>query len=220
MCAGSVLRVTVRVLPMFPLGAVLFPEAAFPIHVFEPRYRELAETCLRGDGQFGVVLIERGHEVGGGDTRFGVGTVARIVEAARTPDGRFLLACVGEARLRITRWLDDDPYPRAEVEVLERHRSGPDGVAETAERRAEVERLLTRVGALRAELGERGPAVAGAPLPEDPERASFVGAARAPIGSFDAQVLLEVDDPVERLDRLVTMLRNLAEFLELRLAAG
>ena len=52
-----------------------------------------------GDGRFGVVLIERGYEVGGGDTRFAVGTVARIVEAARTPDGRYLLATVGTERL-------------------------------------------------------------------------------------------------------------------------
>ena len=80
---------------MFPLGTVLFPNAPLPLHVFEPRYRELTETCLRGDGRFGVVLIERGREVGGGDSRFSVGTVARIVEAARTPDGRYLLATEG-----------------------------------------------------------------------------------------------------------------------------
>ena len=62
---------------MFPLGNVLFPHAQLPLHVFEPRYRALAETCLAGDGEFGVVLIERGSEVGGGDTRFSIGTVAR-----------------------------------------------------------------------------------------------------------------------------------------------
>ena len=64
------------------------------------------------------MLIERGFEVGGGDQRFGVGTVARIVEAARTPDGRYLLATVGTERFRVKKWLDDDPFPRAEVDVL------------------------------------------------------------------------------------------------------
>ena len=64
-------------MPMFPLGTVLFPHAVLPLHVFEERYRALTETCLRGDGRFGVVLIERGSEVGGGDVRFGVGTVAQ-----------------------------------------------------------------------------------------------------------------------------------------------
>ena len=56
-------------MPMFPLGTVLFPHAALPLHLFEERYRALAEACLRGDGRFGVVLIERGFEVGGGDQR-------------------------------------------------------------------------------------------------------------------------------------------------------
>src|SRR5688572_31807327 len=107
-----------RALPMFPLGGVLFPYAVLPLHVFEPRYRALTEACLTGDGQFGVVLIERGSEVGGGDTRFQVGTVARIVEAARLPDGRYVLAAVGTERFRVQRWLPEDPYPRAEIEMI------------------------------------------------------------------------------------------------------
>src|SRR6478672_4324189 len=77
-----------RRLPMFPLGTVLLPFAHLPLHIFEPRYRALVKDCLAGDGEFGVVLIERGHEVGGGDVRFGVGTVARIVQTAELPDGR------------------------------------------------------------------------------------------------------------------------------------
>ena len=56
-------------LPMFPLGCVLFPHAHLPLHVFEPRYRTLTRDCLRTDREFGVVLIERGSEVGGGDSR-------------------------------------------------------------------------------------------------------------------------------------------------------
>ena len=54
---------------MFPLSAVLFPYATMPLHVFEPRYRALMHDCLAGDRRFGVVLIERGSEVGGGDQR-------------------------------------------------------------------------------------------------------------------------------------------------------
>src|SRR5947207_11106647 len=138
-------------MPMFPLGTVLFPYAVLPLHVVEPRYRALTETCLRGDGRFGVVLIERGSEVGGGDTRFGVGTVARIVEAARTPDGRYLLATVGTERFRIKKWLDDDPFPRAEIDVI----GEPKRVAgDAAAGRADVQRLFGRVLAMSAELGE------------------------------------------------------------------
>src|SRR6187551_2747227 len=136
--------------PMFPLGTVLFPHAALPLHLFEERYRALAETCLRGDGRFGVVLIERGFEVGGGDQRFGIGTVAHIVDAARTPDGRYLLATVGTERFRVRKWLDDDPFPRAEVDVIgEPRKMSPDAGA----RRDDVERLLGRVLAMSAELG-------------------------------------------------------------------
>src|SRR5881275_3088596 len=106
------------------------------------RHRALAETCLRGDGRFGVVLIERGSEVGGGDTRFAVGTVARIVEAARTPDGRYLLATVGTDRFRVRRWLPDDPFPRADVEIVHEEKGG---VAVHGGRRDAVARLLVRV---------------------------------------------------------------------------
>jgi Lon protease-like protein len=205
-------------MPMFPLGTVLFPHAVLPLHLFEERYRTLAETCLRGDGRFGVVLIERGFEVGGGDTRFGVGTVARIVEAARTPDGRFLLATVGTERLRVRRWLDDDPFPRADVELLDDVR-----VRDTERAgglRASVQRLLTRVLAMSAELGDRAAPVGAASLDDDPGRASFEAAAMAPIGPLDAQRLLELDDPVVRLEGLETLLTDAAELLQLRLSSG
>ena len=204
-------------MPMFPLGTVLFPHAVLPLHIFEDRYRALVETCLRGDGRFGVVLIERGREVGGGDTRFGVGTVARIVEAARTPDGRYLLATVGTERMRVRRWLPDDPYPRADVDLLNEPRKVPAGLHA---RRDDVQRLLGRVLAMSAELGEASPPVDAAQLDADPVRASYEAAAVAPIGPLDAQRLLELDDPVLRFDQLDALLRDTAELLELRLTGG
>ena len=98
-----------RRLPMFPLGTVLYPYAMLPLHVFETRYRIMVRECLRTDQEFGVVLIERGSEVGGGDVRFDTGTIARIVQAAELPDGRYALASVGTKRIRVERWLPDDP---------------------------------------------------------------------------------------------------------------
>jgi uncharacterized protein len=204
-------------MPMFPLGTVLFPHATLPLHLFEDRYRALAETCLRGDGRFGVVLIERGFEVGGGDQRFGVGTVARIVEAARTPDGRYLLATVGTERFRVRKWLDDDPFPRAEIDVLSEPKRAP---SDALARRDEVQRLLGRVLAMSAELGDRAAPVGAAALDDEPVKASFEAAARAPIGPLDAQRLLELDDAGERLQRLETLLTDAAEVLELRLTGG
>ena len=67
---------------MFPLGTVLFPTGVLPLRVFEPRYRHMLDDLLPGTREFGVVLIERGSEVGGGEVRSGVGTIARILEAA------------------------------------------------------------------------------------------------------------------------------------------
>jgi Lon protease-like protein len=200
---------------MFPLGSVLFPHAQLPLHVFEPRYRTLTETCLAGDGEFGVVLIERGSEVGGGDTRFSVGTVARIAAAGRLPDGRYLLAAVGTTRLRVRQWLSDDPFPRAEVELLDE--SDPSAGADEA--RTEVERLLVRVLAMSAELGDAPPAIA-VELHDDPAQAAFEAAAAAPIGPLDAQRLLELDDPGTRLAELRGLLAEQAELLELRLSGA
>ena len=104
---------------MFPLGSVLFPGGVLPLHVFEPRYVDMINDVLDGDQQFGVVLIERGSEVGGGDVRFDVGTVARMARIGALDDDRLFVVAVGAGRIRVVRWLPDDPYPRAEVVPLD-----------------------------------------------------------------------------------------------------
>jgi uncharacterized protein len=203
-----------RSLPMFPLGRVLFPHEPLSLHVFEPRYREMTEACLTGDGEFGVVLIERGSEVGGGDARFSVGTVARIAEAGRLPDGRYLLAAVGTRRFQVRHWIEEDPFPRAEVVML----GDGDVPKDHANELAELERSLRRVLALAAELGH--PSVVGVTLADDPVRASFEAAAAAPLGPLDAQRLLELDDPGARVASLRTLLAEQAELLEHRLSGA
>ena len=123
----------VRRLPMFPLGTVLMPSGFLPLHLFEERYRRMIVDLLEGDREFGVVLIRRGSEVGGGDERCDIGTRARVLEAREAPDGRWSVAAVGLERLCVHRWLPDDLYPWAEV------RSMPDApgppVAEVAYQR-------------------------------------------------------------------------------------
>jgi Lon protease-like protein len=202
-------------MPMFPLGTVLFPFGVLPLHVFEDRYRALVEVCLAGDHEFGVVLIERGSEVGGGDTRFDVGTVARIVEAGRFPDGRYALLTHGTARLRVREWLPDDPYPRAEVDLLDERGA----VDADTDRRNAVEQHLRRLLALASELGASVPP-GEVRLDDDPVRAAFEAGALAPIGALDAQRILEIDDPSVRLDELDALLTETAALLELRLADG
>ncbi len=137
---------------MFPLSMVLFPGAALPLHVFEARYRRLMADCIDGGGEFGVVLIARGSEVGGGDQRVDVGTVARIAEVGAFEDGRMLVMARGAGRLRVTSWLPDDPYPSAEVEEFPLEPgfddAGAVGTAEAAVRR--LRSLLSELGDLPA----------------------------------------------------------------------
>jgi ATP-dependent Lon protease len=100
------------VMPMFPLGTALLPGAVLPLHVFEPRYRQMVHDIVSDSvdaPEFGVVMIERGREVGGGDTRTRVGTVARVVDMRALPDGRYALVAVGAERLQVKAWLPDDP---------------------------------------------------------------------------------------------------------------
>lgn len=185
---------------MFPLGSVLFPHAVLPLHVFEPRYRALVDDVLAADHRFGVVLIERGHEVGGGDVRFGVGTVAEIVQAGRFPDGRVALATVGVERIEVVEWLPDDPYPRASV--VPRPEVEPTLAADAADALlAGVRERLVRVHELRAALGM--PAFTGeVVVSSDLVRASYEAACLAPLGPLDAQALLEHDAATDRLAAL------------------
>jgi Lon protease-like protein len=202
-------------IPMFPLGSVLFPYTMLSLHVFEPRYRALVRDTLRHGQEFGVVLIERGAEVGGGDTRFGVGTVARIVEAAEFPDGRWALACVGTRRVRVSVWLPDDPYPMALVESLPETTSGADGPDLLARAEHEVRRALALAGEL-----EEAPAPATVELDADPLVAAFQLAAVAPLGPVDRQRLLEEDDPGSRLRLLADLAQDASALLAFRLSSG
>lgn len=205
---------TARPIAMFPLSTVLFPHMRMPLHVFEPRYRRLVADCLAGDGLFGVVLIARGSEVGGGDQRVGVGTVARIEAAEPLADGRWYLVVVGLGLVRVTRWLEDDPYPRADVEDV--------AVAESEDSAALVgaEGELRRVQALLSELGD-APAMSGAPsLGATPDEAVWGLCAEAPVTVFDRQRLLEAPGPEARLTLLVELLRVVGDDLRRILAGG
>ena len=198
---------------MFPLGTVLFPSQVAALHVFEQRYRTMVDDCLSEGREFGVVLIERGSEVGGGDVRTEVGTVARISEARELPDGRWLLAVVGTRRLRVVEWLDDDPYPRAEIEEW------PDGDDGDPAQLAAARALLRRALALKAELGEPAVPIA-TEVSDEAGLGSFQVAALAPIGPADQQELLRAEGAGARLALLVELLEDEVATLEGRLSLG
>jgi Lon protease-like protein len=216
-----------RRLPMFPLGTVLFPHAVIPLHVFEPRYRALMQDCLDGDRRFGVVLIERGSEVGGGDQRASVGTQGVITRAAELPDGRWVLEVTGEEPVSIDEWLPDDPYPVAWVSA---HLGGEQGAAAgvRGDSVEEVEvlclELAQRIRRTRAVLAEHGGAPALSPDVAldgrgSSEVASWQLCAAAPISTYDAQKLLVEANVAARLTQLVRLIEELELDVERMLAA-
>jgi Lon protease-like protein len=208
-----------RRLPMFPLGTVLLPTAMLPLHVFEPRYRALMSELTdpdHGPAEFGVVLISRGAEVGGGDQRVEAGTSARLVEASLLPDGRWIVVAVGTGRFRVLRWLDDDPYPLAEVCDLDEDTRWSDGDDQLL---ATAERAVRRSLALAAEMGEPA-APLTFELAEDPVVATWQLASVVPVGPLDRQQLLETSSPAERLRRVTHLADDVTEVLALRLGGG
>jgi hypothetical protein len=200
--------------PMFPLGVVHFPFVGLPLQVFEPRYRQLTIDCLDGDREFGVVLIERGSEVGGGDVRFDVGTMTTIVDAGFNEMGLIRLDTVGSRRIRVVRWLDDDPYPRAEIEDLPPPAMGDAELTVFAAAETVVRRAL----ALRAELNE-ATVPYNITLDPQPERAIFQLAAIAPVGPVDKQRLLGLA-PLELLTHLAELMDDELDVLASRLAGN
>ena len=181
-------------LPMFPLGTVIFPFTLVPLRVFEPRYQALVDRCLAGDRSFGSVLIERGSEVGGGDQRFAVGTRLRLTEVSDLGDGHRLIHVAGIGRLRVVRWIPDDPYPLAVVEELpdDRHSLDVDNLGRASS-------ALRTFLALASELGVD---VAGikTDFSDDRVAASYQLSALTPVTPLDAYRLLSAPGPAARLD--------------------
>ncbi|MGH9091181.1 MAG: LON peptidase substrate-binding domain-containing protein [Acidimicrobiales bacterium] len=206
---------------MFPLSTVLFPYAPLALHVFEPRYQALVADCLAGDGTFGVVLITRGSEVGGGDERAGVGTVARIRDASPLPGGRWALSTTGVDRIGVVEWLPDSPYPLARVEdrpVRDGEPSG--GGAALGEALAAAVAAVRRARALLSETGRAPALAAGTALSPDPGVAAWEVCALAALTPMDAQRLLVMDGHAARLAEVTAQATALAHDLARMLAGG
>lgn len=192
-----------RYLPVFPLGNPVLPTQLLPLHIFEDRYRVLMET-LTGVGasaEMGVVLIERGSEVGGGDVRVGVGTVAHLIESEQLPDGRWVAIFAGSHPFQVARWLDDDPYPQAVID----ERVEEDWDPAEAPLMAAAEDAVRAAIRMSVQLGEPS----GHPefqLSAEPAVAAWELCARAPLGPLDRQTLLEAASRAHRL----TLLEQLA----------
>ncbi|MCP5031160.1 MAG: hypothetical protein GY939_05095 [Actinomycetia bacterium] len=200
------------VTPQFPLGTVLFPSMVLPLHVFEPRYRAMVADVMAADGVFGVVLIERGHEVGGSDQRSGFGTLAKVVKADELADGRWALVTVGVDRFKVTTWLPDDPYPQADIEPWPDEAPTDDlGPLYT-----QVQVKFRRCMALASEAG-----LDVGPFPDaidNVQLGCMQMATLTPVGAHDKQALLGAPGPSSRLPLLDQMIDASIDLIETRLA--
>ena len=202
-------------LGMFPLSTVLFPQAGLPLHVFEDRYRELMAHCMNGDGEFGVVLISRGSEVGGSDQRVGVGTVARIANVAELGDGRLLVVATGVRRVRVDRWLPDDPYPVALVADIPDDVSADDGTT-----LAGAEFAVRRLRSLLSELGDVPALPHNLRITGDEEDVGWQLCDMAPLTALDLQRLLATEGLMTRMQLLTELCDAMAEDVTRMLADG
>lgn len=205
------------IMPMFPLGTVLLPGVVLPLHVFEPRYQQLVRDCLETtEHEFGVVLIDRGSEVGGGDSRSDVGVVAKMLQVAGMDGGRFALVTVGTRRIRVTRWLEDDPYPRAEVEDWPDEPASDDVAALLAQQVAATAARARRCAGLAVEMGDQSN-VPECELTGDPSYDTFLLTAISPFGPADQYAALCAPDPGARLELIDRLLGDVEAGLQFRL---
>lgn len=179
---------------MFPLATVVFPTTELPLHVFERRYQCLTHDVLTTTKEFGICLISRGSEVGGGDERVSVGTRVRIELAAPLEGDRWILVAKGVERIRVAEWLPDDPYPRAVVEPMPVE--GPTVAHEAVNDALCAVKFLRR---LQSEFADTSTPCVDLRLEEAPDTAPWVLCAMSPLSLSDLQVLLEVPDHGTRL---------------------
>jgi Lon protease-like protein len=195
-----------RELPLFPLNVVLFPGMLLPLHIFEERYKLMMGTCMVSDQLFGVSLIREGQEVGAPAVPFELGTVARITRLQRLPDGRMNLLALGERRFRLLEEPRPTPYLVAQVETIPPVSAAlPDDLARSA--REELNQYFELMGRAEATLDEPGEFPA--------ESLSYQVASVLKIDATARQELLEMNDPIARLQAGLKVLRQERAFLEM-----
>jgi ATP-dependent Lon protease len=190
--------------PVFPLpGVVLFPGALLPLHIFEPRYREMTRHCLESFGAMAVACVPEGspEDPGGHPSIARVAGVGRIVEHERLPDGRYLLTLRGEVRASLEELAFVPPFRRARATVLEDDGPAPDAGDLRAMRALAGEFLalvLAKRPELKLSLPSDEPGVLGADLI----------AQRLVADPEERQALLETRNPRERVRRLLGALAS------------
>jgi hypothetical protein len=188
-----------EILPLFPLGAVLYPGMLLPLHIFEERYRQLVNDLLAGPDprRFGVIAIRKGRETGidGVHSLYEVGCIATLRRVEQYDDGRFDIITVGTQRFKLNSLDESRPYLQGEVELL------ADEVADPAAALPLVRSVQVAFRTYLDALTEWGGAsVRIEELPDEPMLLSFIVAAAMIIDLTERQGLLAEPDTLLRLE--------------------
>ncbi|MGQ0383192.1 MAG: LON peptidase substrate-binding domain-containing protein [Gammaproteobacteria bacterium] len=182
----------VRDLPLFPLNAVLFPGGPLSLRIFEPRYLDMVSRCLREQSGFAVLMIGDGEETAGAVSFAATGTEASIVDFDRLEGGLLGIRCIGRGRVRVVEaWREPDGLNRGRVLDI-----GADRVVPLPPEQAWLAEVVRQV------LSEAGDNYRDVEIRDD---AAWIGnrlAEMLPLSLSDKQMLLEMTDPIERLEAL------------------
>lgn len=196
-----------RDLPLFPLNTVLFPRMPLPLHIFEPRYREMLKYVMARDKMFGVVNIDtmtrRPAEVG---------CAAEIIEVEKLPDGRSNLLTIGQNRFRIVETRTDMPFLMGQVEWI-KDEDHEDDLHELAE---ETRSLLKSLMTVSARLVDKPDEFPDDEVPTEPTALSFWLAAQFPGVPDERQLFLEMRQTGARLKRESHILNQLLKEMTVR----
>ena len=203
------------VMPMFPLTTVLLPAMPLPLRIFEERYLKLLGDLLGEETpEFGVVLIARGPEVGGGEKRMDVGTIASVTNIGTT-EQFYGLESVGSRRFRVNAWLPDDPYPLADIDFI------PDLIWDDTlmPARVHLESKVRQLLAFASEFGDLqyGPDVE---FSDDPMEACWQLAGVIPVGELDQLNLLGSQSAEELISKTYDVVNFAEEDLRTMLQTG
>ncbi len=183
-------------LPLFPLNVVLFPGMILPLHIFEHRYREMIARCIDEKLPFGVVLVEKGQEIGESVTPHTIGTVARIVRVERLDDGRMNITTVGAERFRVKQFHHTHSYLTGTVEhypvINASTKSAEDLAHKVRPRIMEYVELLAKANDSKLQLDR---------LPEDPLTLTFLVGIALQVDNEYKQKLLALPGIPEMLAR-------------------
>jgi ATP-dependent Lon protease len=192
-------------LPIFPLSIVLFPGVPLPLHIFEPRYRQMLEDIRAGNSLFGLSYFDSSNSDAEVPPAGHIGCVAEVTETQTLPDGRSNILTVGVIRYRIESYVkSNEPYLIARVDFFEDEPEDDEVLRESSR---EVADSFTRIArAVRVINDER------ASLPDisdtEPQRLSFLVAAAMEVDADVKMELLELQSTSERLNRLREMLAS------------